>query len=184
MIAGATSAQAQTTVKACATRSVTQAFKQWADLNSYFVAPSGTFEFGIGSWVATGWAWTVAENEPWRVNGSTGSTSAQLMAGGSIRSRSFCVGADEDSVRLFVKRPGIAGSALSVRLSVTSPQGSAVANYKIAGDSAGWTPSARFAFPDVRDANGEQTVTIELAPVDASAVWLVDDVMVDPWRAK
>jgi hypothetical protein len=67
---------------------------------------------------------------------------------------------------------------------VTNPNGTGVGTYTMSGDSFGWGPSPRINMPNVRDANGQQTVTIELKPVNVGAVWLVDDVMVDPWRLK
>lgn len=171
-------------VKACTARSLSQPFTPWGDTNSYFLAPSGTFEYGVGSWTVAGSAWPVAENEPWRVNGASHATSMQLLPNSSIRSRSFCVGYDEDSIRFFVRRPGVWGSALTIRVIVTNPNGSAENTYSMSGASFGWSPSPRIVMPNVRDANGQQTVTIEIMPDDTGAVWMVDDVMVDPWRAK
>ena len=179
-----TSGAATYTVKACALRTVTRPFAQWGDTNSYFVAPSGTFEYGIGTWTIAGSAWTVAENEPWRTNGATDSASMQLLPGSSIRSRSFCVGYDEDSIRLFIRQPGVPGSAITIRVTVTNPNGLGVNTYTMSGEEFGWTPSPRITMPNVRDANGQQTVTIEIAPANNPAVWMVDDVMVDPWKAK
>ncbi len=171
-------------VKPCATRAVTKPFVPWGDTNNYFIAPSGTFEYGAGTWTVAGSAWTVAENEPWRVNGASDWSSMQLLPGSSIRSRSFCVGYDEDSIRLFIRKPGVPGSAITIQVTVTNPNGSGVATYTMSGESFGWGPSPRINMPNVRDANGQQTVTIEIMPANNPAVWLVDDVMVDPWRLK
>ncbi len=175
---------AGTLVKACGARLMSQPFVPWGDANNYFVAPSGTFEYGTSSWTVSGSAWTVAENEPWRVNGVTDYSSMQLLPASSVRSRSFCVGTDEDSIRLFVRRPGVAGSALSIRVTSSNPIGTATNTYTLAGDAPGWAPSPRIGIPNLLDVNGQQTVTIEIAPVNNPAVWLIDDVMVDPWSAK
>ena len=182
--AASTSGAAPYTVKACAVRSVSKPFAPWGDTNSYFLAPSGAFEYGAGTWTVAGSAWTVAENEPWRVNGANDSASMQLLPDSSIRSRSFCVGYDEDSIRLFVRQPGVPGSALTIRVSVTNPNGTGENTYTMSGENFGWYPSPRITMPNVRDANGQQVVTIEIAPANNPAVWMVDDVLVDPWRLK
>ncbi len=185
MLAGSSPSSAgAATVKACTLRSTTTPFVPWGDSNRYFVAPSGTFEYGVGSWTATGWAWTVSENEPWRVNGASDMMSMQLLAGSSVTSRGFCVGADEDSIRLFVRRPGITGAKLVVHVIATGVGGGLTTQYSMSGDSYGWTPTPRIKMPDLRDINGQQTITIVIAPAGTAAGWLVDDVMVDPWRAK
>lgn len=185
MVMGASpSSVVAATVKACSLRTTTTPFLPWGDTNRYFVAPSGTFEYGVGSWTATGWAWTVSENEPWRINGTSDRWSAQLLTGSALRSRAFCVGADEDSIRLFVRRPGVAGAKLVIRVIATGVNGELTTQYPVPGDSYGWTLTPRITMPDLRDINGQQTVTIAIAPAGTAAGWLVDDVMVDPWRAK
>ena len=37
--------------------------------------------------------------------------------------------------------------------------------------------------PDIRDASGQQYVTITLTAQGTNATWYVDDVMVDPWKS-
>jgi hypothetical protein len=182
--AGSASNAAKYEVKACTTRALSKPFSPWGDTNSYFLAPSGSFEYGLGTWTVAGSAWTVAENEPWRVNGANDWASMQLLPGSTIRSRSFCVGYDEDSIRLFLRKPGVPGSALTIRVIVTNPNGTGINTYTVSGENFGWGPSPRIMMPNVRDANGQQTVTIEILPANNPAVWLVDDVMVDPWRLK
>lgn len=181
----APTALAQTTPKACGVRTTSRPFAAWGDTNDYFLAPSGNFEHGFGTFRAANSAWVVAENEPWRINGNNDWASAEVGPDGWLGSREFCVASNEDAVRFFFRSPGVPGSGLMVKLTARNPSGpTAVNTYVVDGWAWGWTLSPRINFPNLRDQNGQQYITIEFFPVNNPAWWRVDDVMVDPLRQK
>lgn len=101
---------------------------------------------------------------------------------GLLGNEPWRVAAKEDSMRSFVRRPGVRGAVLHVAVHVTVGVNVATMDADIDGSSYGWAPSDRFVLPDIRDAAGRQNVTITLSSRGAAATWLTDDVMVDPWR--
>ncbi|HEY6795172.1 MAG TPA: hypothetical protein VI248_10885 [Kineosporiaceae bacterium] len=105
--------------------------------------------------------------------------------GGSARSRSpsLCVATAEDALRLFYRAPGVPSSHVKITVRVTSGVAAVDSTYEIAGDPGGWKLSDRIMLPDIRDASGQQTVTISFAQVGARVAWQIDDVEIDPWRS-
>lgn len=167
----------------CAPRETTAAFAPWGDKNQYFPVRNGDFESGSTGWTVINRVLAMWDNEPWRVLGWFDHVSARLEPGSTLTTATFCVAADEDSVRMFVRRPGVYGAKLIVTVTVSDGVNSADHAYAIDGQSFGWTPSARMNLPNVRQANGEQYVTISFRTTGTRASWSVDDVMVDPWKS-
>lgn len=167
----------------CTTRTTQQAFARWGDTNQYFVAPGGGFEAGTPAWSMAGGAGTTWGNEPWGVAGG-GSSSLRLPAGGTATSPQFCVASDEDSLRLVLASPGVAGSALHIHVRVVSGANVATNEMTVDGSARGWAVAPRMMLPDIRDASGQQYVTITLSTRNAAATWGVDAVMVDPWKTR
>ncbi|HRC08234.1 MAG TPA: hypothetical protein PLV41_08460, partial [Miltoncostaeales bacterium] len=166
----------------CQSRTTTTPFKAWNDTNRYFVAPNGSFEAGTANWFLGGSASVVAENEPWKINGSLHARSMRLPSGASARVEKFCVNSDEDSIRFFFKRPSTVGAGLRVAIRVTSGVNVATNDYTVGGGTAGWGVSERIMLPDIRDASGQQWVEITFFPTNTAATWQIDDLMIDPWR--
>ena len=167
----------------CSTRSTKAHFSQWGDNNQYFVAPGGTFEANAGT-TFSGGAKRVSGNEPWKINGSTHASAAQLPAGGSIKIEKFCVNSDEDSLRFFYRKPNVAGATLHITVRVTSGVNVATNDMDYDGAGSGWVVSPRMMLPDIRDASGRQWVEITYTTRNTGATWLVDDVMIDPWKTR
>jgi len=165
---------------ACTTRTTTKAFATWGDQNAYFAIPNGTFESTSG-WVNNGTS-TVTPNEPWKVVSSLNVTALQIRSGATAISPQFCVGSAEDALRLFVKLPGISSALLHVHIDVVSGVNRATNDYDVSGGGTGWTPTQRIMLPDIRDASGQQLVTITFSTRGTAATWVIDDVMLDPWR--
>jgi hypothetical protein len=167
----------------CETRAVLKAFAAWGDDNRYFRVPGGGFESGTSdAWSFAGGAGTTSGNEPWKVVSSADGRSARIPAGGSATSRTFCVASAEDALRWFVRRPGVRGAALHIHVRVTSGVNVATNDYDVDGSRSGWTPTERLLLPDIRDASGRQQVSVTFTARGTGATWLVDDVMLDPWR--
>ena len=164
----------------CATRSTTTPFKQWGDSNKYFSLSGGDFESKGLNWNLGYGAQIVGENEPWKVLSTKHESSLQLKSGASVVTEPFCVGSDEDSIRYFVKKPGVRGSKLHVHVAVTSGVNVATNDFDVDGSAGGWAVVDRMMLPDIRDKSGQQWVTVEFG--SRTGTWLVDDVLVDPWR--
>ena len=167
----------------CSARSTKAHFSQWGDTNQYFAAPGGTFESNAGT-TFSGGAGRVTGNEPWKINGSTHASSARLPAGATIKVEKFCVNSDEDSLRFFYKKPNVTGSTLHIHVRVTSGVNVATNDMDYDGAGTGWVVSPRMMLPDIRDASGQQWVEIIYTTRNTGATWLVDDLMIDPWKTR
>src|SRR5689334_13416058 len=84
----------------CDNGATSQPFAQWGDNNDYFLAPGGDFESGAGGWTLNG-ARVSGDQEPWRVNGGSGSHALVVPAGHSVVSPTMCVGIENPSMRFF-----------------------------------------------------------------------------------
>jgi hypothetical protein len=170
------------TVLPCGGRTLSQPFTPWGDGNDYFAAPDGTFENGLGGWSSYGVGLS-GENEPWDVFGADDSTSLRLWSR-PARSPVFCVAAGEEAVRMFVKRPGVAGSELDIRIIAAQPLTSTfgATSVSIDGDDPGWVVTDPIPVPSLFGGVGTENLSIHIDPDGASATWLVDDVAVDPWK--
>ncbi len=177
-VIGATSTASAATT--CPSRSMSQKFARWGDPNLYFVAPQGTFEGSTGQWTRTAGAGVVADQAPWRINGPGHGRAMRLPAGASITSQAFCVAANEETLRFFYKSPG--SGQLTVRMEVTTAQGTAISTWGFGTATQGWEVSPVINLPSMRDSNGDQWITLTFS--SSGGTWLVDDVMVDPWIAR
>jgi hypothetical protein len=168
----------------CAERATSQPFAEWGDVNSYFPMPAGSFDQGAPGWYLRGASQIVPENAPWSFDGTGTPASLQLATGGSARARGFCTGPDENSIRFLVSSPGVAESSLTVRITARADGREATSTTVISGGTEGWDVSPIVIIPDARGEDGRQTVSVKFYAAGASGTWQVDDVMVDPWRAK
>lgn len=167
----------------CTARSTGAHFAAWGDKNQYFRAPGGGFELSLSNnWTMSGGAMSLLGNEPWRVVNGFDAMSLTLPFTGTATSPTFCVTTSEDSLRFFVRKPGVRGAQLHVSVRVTAGVNVATMDVDIDGSTYGWTPTDRYMLPDIHDNNGRQNVTITFSTRGSWASWLVDDVMVDPWR--
>lgn len=169
----------------CPSRTTTTPFTAWGDSNAYFVVPGATFE-GSHGWSFNGSISVVADQEPWKINGSGHSKALNMPAYTTAVAPNMCIASNEDSLRLFYKDPGVRGAGLQIKVEAwnTSSTGRSILTYGIGSNSAGWKLSPRIELPNKRDAAGEQMVTITITPVNTAATWRVDDVMLDPWIAR
>jgi len=176
-------AAAATTPVPCQTRTTTQAFQAWGDSAPYFAAPNGTFESGSSYWTLASGAYISEAQEPWNVFGA-GESSLGLPAGSSGASIQFCVTSGEQSVRMFVRRPGQAGASLHVEVRATQPATGqqATTSLDIDGAASGWTPTSILTVPALFGTSSTENISVYLQPTGASASWRVDDIAVDPYR--
>jgi hypothetical protein len=170
----------------CPARTTSTPFTAWGDSNAYFVVPGATFE-GAHGWTFNGGITVAGEQEPWKINGSGHSKSLNLPAYTTAMAPNMCIASNEDSLRLFYKDPGVGGAALQVKIeawNTTSNGARSINTYAIGSSGAGWKLSPRIQLPNMRDAAGEQWVTITITPINTAATWRVDDVMLDPWISR
>jgi hypothetical protein len=173
----------------CGDETLTQPFAQFGDHANYKLVKGGSFEVADADWTLRRGARIVSGNEPWKVGGSSHGRSLVLPAGSTAISPTACVGLAEPTVRFFVKKNrapllGVSTLAVSVHvetslgLTVPVPVGVVLANGQ-------WKPSP----PMLIVANllpllpGDRTpVAFQFTPVLGD--WQIDDVYVDPHRAR
>ncbi len=170
----------------CETRVMTQAFKQWGDLNNYFLVTGGTFEDNLLSkWdIKSGATVVSGEQSPWKVNGRRHTRGMRIPAGASVETLDICVMVDEESMRFFYRSPGVRGAQLRVDIEADSDVGKALGSWTADGARAGWQVSPPIAIPNVRGEDGRQEIDITFTPIGTRATWAIDDVMIDPWRTR
>jgi hypothetical protein len=174
----------------CDNGTTSKAFSQWGDSNDYFLAPGGNFETGAAGWTLNGGRVT-GDQEPWRVNGDSGTHGLQIPAGHSVVSPTMCVGIENPSMRFFAHRSGGGLLAATSQLVVTArvetslglvvevPVGTIGA---LSGNGATWnrTPAQIVLASLLPLLPGEHTpVQFRFAAV-GTADWVIDDVFVDP----
>lgn len=179
-VAGLAGAPAALSATACPARTITTPFTAWGDTNSYFKLDQADFEGSFSAWWLSG-AYSVGENEPWRINGSADTKSMAVPNWGSVTIYSVCVAKNEDSFRFFAKAPGLSTAKLSIQTTVDNGTYKGTANYTLSSSASGWLVSPRFKFPDVYDANDTEWVQITIQN-QGGGTWYLDDIMIDPWR--
>ena len=166
----------------CEARSTWAAFAPWGDENQYFLADGGDFERGATPWTTWGPARPTFGQNPFGLAGP-GSRSMRMPAWSGVRSPAICVFDNEESLR-FAYRAPFAGATLEVHVEVANDQGVAATTTYVTAAGRRWDVTPTIALPNLRDANGQQWITIRLTPLDGVGSWQVDDVMIDPWVAR
>jgi hypothetical protein len=170
----------------CPTQPVSTPFSQWGDLNSYFVAPGGSFE-GTASQV--GWSLSGASltsgNEPFFVRDSGDSKSLTIAGGGTATSPYFCVDNTMGSLR-FLAQQVTAGGDLQVQALVQT--GGGVQTVPLAdladGSMPSWAPTQPILGNSSSLPDGQKLmVALQFSVPNSAASWQLDDVYVDPYRS-
>ncbi len=177
--------------KLCEARTLSKAFAQFGDNNDYFLVDAADFETdgkGRGShkdWKLPKKAKIVSEQAPWKVNGSKHSKALQIDSSTTVSTPEVCVMVNEEFFRFFYKDPGKSNAALDVTVTATSALGTATTSWRATSTDKGWKVSPPIALPNVRGENGEQQITISFATGSGKdSRWVIDDVMIDPWRTR
>jgi len=195
----------------CQTRALSTAFSQWGDQNDYFTVTDGTFEAGAASWSLLGGAKVMPDQQaPWKVNGADHTSAMVLPKTSRASAPQTCLVAGEEYFRFFYSAPASRSAYMVVTVrasnSVTSLLNTVVLN---GTGTAGWFVSPPIAIPNVRSASTFAAAQIAekaaanpgvryatpppeeqfLQQVDISfravnGEWAVDDVMVDPFKAR
>lgn len=171
----------------CGARSTSTPFAPWGDRTAYFGMPGGTFEDAAPGWTLAG-ATIDPGNETGFVNAAGDSHSLTLAAGASATAPTICVALGENTIRLFARNPGVAGSVLHVRASVQNPLTGLVltTGFDVVGSpgAAGWAPTEQLVIPNLLGGLlGTQNLTLRFTTRGTAAPWAIDDVYVDPFRS-
>jgi hypothetical protein len=173
----------------CGDETLTTPFARFGDHANYKLVQGGSFEAPDAEWTLSRGARIVSGNEPWKVGGSNHGKSLVLPAGSSAISPTSCVGLAEPTVRFFVKKnraPLLGVSTLAVSVYVKTSLGLTVpVPVGVVLGNGQWKPTP----PMLIVANllpllpGDRTpVAFQFTPVLGD--WQIDDVYVDPWRAR
>jgi hypothetical protein len=175
--------------KNCGDETLTQPFSGFGDRANYKLVEGGSFETGATGWTLTRGAKVVGGNEPWTVGGSGHGKSLKLPAGSTAISAPSCVGLAEPTMRFFAKKtraPLLGVSTLAVSVWVKTSLGLVVpVPVGVVLGNGQWKPTP----PMLIVANllpllpGDRTpVAFQFTPILGD--WQIDDVYVDPWRAR
>jgi hypothetical protein len=172
----------------CAARPTSTAFAMFGDTRSYFLMPGGEFESGAPGWTVVGSS-VVAGNESWFVNAKTDTHSLAIPTAASAISPTVCVAMGENTIRLFVKNSGVAGSVLHVQAFVQNPLTGLVlstgADISGSAGATGWSPSSPILIPNLLGGVlGTQNLTLVFTNTGKPATWNIDDVFVDPFKSR
>jgi hypothetical protein len=169
----------------CTSSAPRQVFLPWMDFANYVPAPGGFAESTTG-WKLAGGAALVAGNEPWKVSGG-GSRALALPVGSRATTSAMCVGIGHPTMRFFARRTsGSLLSTLNVEVLFEGPLG-LVLNLPIGAVVGGGAWQLTLPFPVVASLlpllPGSMTpVAFRFTPVGGA--WQLDDVYVDPWKAR
>ena len=170
----------------CDDQVLEQPFLPWLDPAQYTLAPSGTFEQGVGDWTLTGSAAVVNGNESYYVHADGENSSLSLPPGSKATSGAMCVGIEHPTLRFFARNSGSLLSTLKVEVLFENAAGGVHAlpiGLLLSGGQ--WQPS--LPLPIVVN-------LLPLLPGEKTAVafrfgasggnWKIDDVYVDPYRSR
>jgi hypothetical protein len=189
----AAAASGDEAVAPCSSHTFTRPFTPWLDIFSYTLAPGGNFEAGGASWDLRGGASVVNGNEPYRVGGSGDSRALRLPGGASATSPKMCVNLLYPTMRFFAKGDaglitGLLTSRLKVEVVYTDLFGveRTAPVIAVALNGTGWEPSLPAPLlvniGTILSHDGTADVAFRFTAVGGS--WSVDDVYVDPFRAR
>jgi hypothetical protein len=173
----------ETLPAACEAPSTYQAFSGFGDQGWYYLAPDGGFEQSL-SWTSRGTTAIVNETDPFNLSGTSDRSSLHLGADAAVRTPKLCVTSEIPHMR-FVARAARGSGQLDVKVNLYAADGSVTDSSSGSispSDHSGWNPSRAVGLK-----------TDALAPGASGYVdivfrsqgdWLVDDVLIDPWRRR
>jgi hypothetical protein len=165
-------------------------FVRWLDPLNYTLAPNGGLEAGATSWRLQGGAQVVPGNESFYVGGPEDRSSLYLPASSSATTETTCVELIDPVVRLFVRNQGSLLGTLKVEALYKDAFGidRAMTVGLVVGTPA-WKPTlpipilAQLTHPPLVT-DGHVDVAFRFTPVGPGSAWRIDDVYVDPFKAR
>jgi hypothetical protein len=160
-------------------------FAAWKDANNYVIAPGGTFE-GASGWSGAG-AVVVADQEPWRIAGTSDGQALRIPDGAYATSAAACLDPSYPTFRMFARNTGALGGKLHVEAAYRDTTGKV--NTVAAGDvkaaTSGW-----FLSNPLKIQVKYGTTLNPSAPVvfvlesQGGADFRIDDVAIDPFARR
>jgi len=159
----------------------------FGDSNLYALAPGGSFEAGTtDGWILNNAAIT-QENEPYGVLGDGGTSALELGDKGSAVSAPMCIDETYPNFRFFVRNAHAAKATLQVTVLFMDAKGK-VQTAK-SGSFSGKGPGWQLVDPMKIGIDIHPTTTNAAAPIafqftagGKNGDWLIDDLLVDPYR--
>jgi hypothetical protein len=172
----------------CPARTIEHPFTRWLDGGNYVLAPGGTFEGSLDGWKLSGGAKVVSGNETFNVHGAGETHALSLPSGSSATTPPICVAVLDPTLRYFAANDGGLLSILRVDVIYHAPGGGTLTlplGVNVGGKA--WAPS----LPTIVGADllgvltgGQATVQFRFSPAGLGAKWRIDDVYVDPMKAR
>jgi len=179
----ATAGLASAAAVPCGARTLTTPFTAVGDANQYFPIDGGTFESATTSWVyGSKPTLSTSFQNPTKINGSTNTKGLSIPATAAPKTGDVCLYTNEASTRFYYKAPGVSGSKLTVTINATYNGTTYTNTWSVDGPTATWNLSPIIAIPIIPGATASQTVTITFA--STGGTWGIDDVMIDPIKAR
>jgi hypothetical protein len=187
---GAGASQPADAATGCPDRLLRQPFLPWLDLAHYTLAPNGGLESGSTAW-ALSRAKVVSGNERFYVRSKTDRYSLSLPSGSSATTSTTCVTLlDPPTVRFFAMNSGSVLSRLKVEALYKDTFGTARAQtLGVLVGGRQWQPTLPLPFlatllhpPLLTD--GKVNVAFRFTPLGSLSGWRIDDVYVDPFKAR
>ncbi len=174
----------------CPDRALSQPFLPWLDLAHYTLAPNGGLESGSRGW-ALNRAKVVPGNERFYVRAKTDRYSLSLPSGSSAKTGTTCVTLiDPPTVRFFAMNSGSVLSTLKVEALYKDVLGTLRAQpLGVLRGTRNWQATLPLPFlatvqhpPLITD--GKVDVAFRFTPLGSLSGWRIDDVYVDPFKAR
>lgn len=160
--------------------STLQAFSLFGDQDWYALVSQGDFET-MPTWSKGGNVTLAASSDPFALTGTMGESSLRLRSGGWVRTPLMCVNLQTPHLRFVANASGAGELDVDVRL-VGCP-GRFISRSRSSlspSDHSGWEPSAKI------DLNTSCLGPGRSGIVDvrfrSQGDWLIDDVMIDPYK--
>jgi hypothetical protein len=180
-------------VTPCEGQTLSQTFLPWLDPANYVKAPDGGFEAGADGWQLSGGAAVADGNEPFRVGGAGDHQTLRLPPGASATSPAMCVKLLYPTLRAFARGDGsLLGGLLSSKLNVDvvyrDPAGQkrTAPVISVATPGTGWQlmPPAPILANLSSLAGQDGSALVSFRFTAAGGTWWVDDLYVDPFKAR
>jgi len=187
---GVGAAQPAQAATGCPDRVMGQYFLRWLDVAHYTLAPNGGLENGSTGWSLSR-AKVVSGNESFYVRAKTDRYSLSLPSGSSAKTGTTCVTLlDPPTVRFFARNTGSLLSTLKVEALYKDIFGIQRAQtLALLVGTSSWRPTLPLPFlatvqhpPLLTD--GKVDVAFRFTPLGSMSGWRIDDVYVDPFKAR
>lgn len=185
----ATTTTLETALAATCPAPVAQSFLAWADAGWYAVAPGATFEAKSSKWTLTGAAARVLATKPFAIADGPSSYALSLPQGASATTPPFCATLTSPTARFALRLASTTTTpVLRVEVLWTSPTNGASRSAVIGriGAKSDWAPSpaiplwANLAALATKDGK----IDLRLRLTAEAGSFLVDDVMIDPYKRR